>query len=80
MTAQELKRDTTKLIPVILFMLAQSAAAIWWASGMNSEVRQLQEFRTESKRVLTEDIPEMKATLKNIERMMFRESANGKRP
>jgi hypothetical protein len=78
MTAQELKRDTTKLIPVILFMLAQSAGAIWWASGVNSEVRQLQEFRTESKRVLTEDIPEMKATLKNIERILYKEQGSQK--
>ena len=71
MTAIEAKRDVMKFWPLFAFLVVQSFGGIWWAATIDGQITYLQESKVKFERV-TEDIPEMKATLKNVERILER--------
>lgn len=57
--------------PIVAFFVVQGAATIWWARGIEADVSALQEKTSKFERVI-EEFPDMKATLKNVERMVER--------
>jgi len=71
MTAAEAKMDMMRFWPLVAFLLLQAGGGLWWAATVNGQIGHLQESKIKIERV-TEDIPEMKATLKNVERIVER--------
>lgn len=79
MTAAEAKMDVMRFWPLLAFLILQLGGGVWWAATINGQVMQLQESKVRIERI-TEDIPDMKATLKNVERIVERmESRENKR-
>lgn len=60
-----------KFWPIIGFFLVQTGGGVWWASAINSDVERLKESKVEIAAAV-KDLPDIKASLKSIERDLAR--------
>jgi hypothetical protein len=65
-----------KFWPIAAFLMIQTGSIIWWAATTSAEIDQLKDGRARIEHVI-EDLPDMKATLKNVERLVLAMQSDG---